>query len=287
MICESGRVDFRAPKVTFRAFASADVFADALQIVVEGGFVLAVNDVKQCAEFFAYLFDLSARAGIEKDFAQETIILTQDAARNFHVTFEGCARRILMLHHCGEHKGADEGNAERISHRAVVLVESVFADVQVKATVEVTEEDAPHVVSFADDDGVFVAQCPEVGEGGAEHRVCGDVTPSALFVELFESGFDGGDVAEDAVFGKVRHDFAEDVERVFQRNGVDDELGFEIVNFLQGGETLGVIHEPKSFRVNVIDSRLVVKTQEVHEERAHFSGSENEDAHGFEALQDF
>ncbi len=42
-----------------------------------------------------------------------------------------------------------------------MLLECIFYDVQVQSRIYVAEEDLAEVVSFADDDGIFVAQIAE------------------------------------------------------------------------------------------------------------------------------
>ena len=83
---------------------------------------------------------------------------------------------------------------------------------QAEFVVEVEEEEAAHVVALGDDDGVLVAQCAEVGEGGPEHGVGRDVGAAAGGVEVLQARLDGGDVADDAAFGQVGDDLAERVE---------------------------------------------------------------------------
>ena len=155
-----------------------------------------------------------------------------------------------------------------------MLVEGVLEDVEFELLVEVLEEDAAQVVALGDDDGVLVAQVAEAGEGGAEHRVCGDVAESALDVELLQPGLDGGDVADDAVLGQDGQHLTEGVEGIFHRDGVDDQLRLELLDFVQRGEAVGVVDEAQLVRVGVVDGGLVLKTQYVGEEGAHLAGSQ-------------
>ena len=108
---------------------------------------------------------------IEQNFAQQAIVLAQHTPRNLHVALEGGARRILMFHHRSKHKGADKKNAQRIGHRFVVFAKRIFAKVKAQTTVEVAEENAPHVVTFVDDDGIFVVERTQIGKRGAKHGV--------------------------------------------------------------------------------------------------------------------
>ena len=57
-----------------------------------------------------------------------------------------------------------------------------------------------HVVTLADDDGVFFAQLVEVGKRRPEHRVSAHVGAAALFVKFLQSGLHGGYVADEAHF---------------------------------------------------------------------------------------
>ena len=151
---------------------------------------------------------------------------------------------------------------------------------EAQAAVEVAEKDAAHVVAFGDDDGVLVAEGPEVGEGGTEHGVGRYVAHAGLFVKLLEAGLHGGDVAEDAVGGEVGNDAAEHVEGVFERDGVHYQFGAEAVDFLERGEAQGVVHEAQALRVDVVDGCLVVETEQVDEEGAHLARAKDEYSHG-------
>ena len=237
--------------------------------------VLVGDDFQQLLQFEADVLYLRRGAGIEQDFLQQVVIFREQAAGDGHVLLERGARRLLVLHHGGEDEGGHEWDAERIGHRLVVLVEGVFEDVQLQRLVEVLEEDAAQVVALGDDDGVLVAQVAEAGEGGAEHRVGGDVAESALGVELLQSGLDGGDVADDAVLGQDRQHLTEGVEGVFHRDGVDDQLRLELLDFVQRGEAVGVVDEAQLHGVGVVHGRLVLETQYVCKEGAHLAGSED------------
>ena len=241
--------------------------------------VLVLDDGEQVLQLRADVGHLGRGAGIEQDFLQQVVVFAEQAAGNVHVFLERGARRLLMLHDGGEDEGGHERDAERIGHRLVMLLEGVFEDVQLQRLVEVLEEDAAQVVALGDDDGVLVAQVAEAGKGGAEHRVGGDVAEAALFVEPFQSGLDGGDVADDAVLGQDGQHLAEGVEGVLHRHGVDDQLRLEVLDFVQRGEAVGVVDEAQLHGVGVVHGRLVLETQYVCKEGAHLAGSEDQYSH--------
>ena len=83
-----------------------------------------------------------------------------------------CAGRVLMLHDGSKDESADKRNAERIGNRTVVLVESVFVDVQSERGVELPEERLSLDAALADDYGVLVTELAEVCERGTEHGMC-------------------------------------------------------------------------------------------------------------------
>ena len=154
-----------------------------------------------------------------------------------------------------------------------MLVEGIFKDVQLHGLVEVLEEDFPQVVAFADDDGILRIQIVEAGKSGTEHRMRRHVAEAAFIVEFLQSGLYRSDVADNAVFGQYRQHLAESVQRVFHRNGIDDQLRLEVLDFFQCGEAVGVVDKTQLVRIDVEHSRLVLETQDVCEERAHFPGS--------------
>ena len=57
------------------------------------------------------------------------------------------------------------------------------------------------------------------------------------------------------------------------RNGIDDQLRLEVLDFFQCGEAVGVVDKTQLVRIDVEHSRLMLETQDVCEERAHFPGS--------------
>ena len=118
--------------------------------------ILVINDVYQLRQLFTYLRNLSRSIRIEKDFLQEIIILIQHTLGYLHVALEGSTRCILMLHHSRKGKGADKRNTQRVSHRLVVLVESIFMQTQSQLLIQVLEEDLAHVVALLDDDRILL-----------------------------------------------------------------------------------------------------------------------------------
>ena len=132
-----------------------------------------------------------------------------------------------------------------------MLVEGIFKDVQLHGLVEVLEEDFPQVVAFADDDGILRIQIVEAGKSGTEHRMRRHVAEAAFIVEFLQSGLYRSDVADDAVFGQYRQHLAESVQRVFHRNGIDDQLRLEVLDFFQCGEAVGVVDKTQLVRIDV------------------------------------
>ena len=252
----------------------SDILSDLRQIPLHALGILVLDDGEEVLQFRADVGYLRRGTGVEEYLLQQKVIFAEQAAGNVHMFLERSARRFLVLHDGGKDESGHERDGQRVGHRLIVLLEGVFKDVQLQRLVEVLEEDAAQVVALGDDDGVLVAQVAEAGEGGAEHRVGGDVAESALGVELLQSGLDGGDVADDAVLGQDGQHLAEGVEGVLHRDGVDDQLRLEVLDFVQRGEAVGVVDEAQLVRVGVVDGGLVLKTQYVGEEGAHLAGSQ-------------
>ena len=185
-----------------------------------------------------------------------------------------------MLHDGGEDERAHEGDAERVGHGLVVLLEGVLIDVESQLLVEVLEEDAAHVVALADDDGVLLAQLVEVGEGGAKHGVRAHVGMAAPLVEILQARLYRGDVAHDAVGGQEGHHLVEGGQRVLHGHGVDDQLRLEVPHFLQGLEPLAVIGEAQPLGVFLVGRHLVVEAEQVDEEAPHLARSHDQYLHG-------
>ena len=184
-----------------------------------------------------------------------------------------------MFHRGYEDERRGEGDAERLGHDAVVLVEGVFEDVQLEPAVEVLEEDPPEVVALGDEDGVLVHQVAEVGEGGAEHGVGGDVGEAAAGVVFGQAGLDRGDVRDDAARPEAWQHGVEGLEGAAERDAVDDQLGGEGLHLVGRGEAEGVIDETHAARVGLEDGHLVIEAEQVGEERTHPTRSEDKDLH--------
>ena len=205
-----------------------------------------------------YLF---RSVGVEENLLQQVIILAEHSAGNVHVAFERSSRCVLVFHDCREDESADERNAQRVGYRLVVLLESVLVYAQSESLVKVLEEDSAHVVALAYHDGVLLAQLVEVRKGGAEHRVSGHVAVSALGVKLLQAGLYRRNVAYNAVFGQVGHYLPERRYRVFYGYGVDNQLGFEVLNLFQRRETQGVESKPQPLGILLVHSRLVLEAE--------------------------
>ncbi len=239
---------------------ASDVVANLLQVGLHAVAILLVDDFEQLLQLGTYLADLVVGVGVEEYFLQQVVVFVEHALGNSHVALEGGARRVLMLHDGGKDEGGNEGDGERVGHRLVVLLERVFVDVQPKPLVEVLEEDAPHVVALADDDGVLLGQLLQVSKRGAEHGVRGDVATARLLVELLEVGLHGGYVADDALLGQVGQHLLEHGDGVFQRYGIDEQLGAELAYLLHLREALTVISEAHALRIFLKHGHFVVKT---------------------------
>ena len=57
-----------------------------------------------------------------------------------------------------------------------MFLECVFVYVETETLIEVLEENASHIVTLADDDGILLMQLVEVGECGSEHRVSAHIS---------------------------------------------------------------------------------------------------------------
>ena len=238
-----------------------------------------VNDVQQFLEFGTNLFHLSTRAGIEEYFAQQAIVFTQHPTRYLHVALEGGTRSILMLHDGSKDKGRYKGDAQGISHRLVVLFKGIFKDVQPEFSIKVLEEDASHVIALIYYNSILGREGAEVGKGRTKHGVRGNIATPCLFVILFKSRLHRGDVGKDAILGQEGEYRVKYRKGIFQRYGIDDQLWAEGLNFFKRCEALGVIGKAQAVRVDVVNRSFVVETQEVNEERAHFSGAKDKDFH--------
>lgn len=251
-----------------------DISSYLRQILLHVLLVAVVDDLDDFFHLSANLLHLPFGVGVEEDFAQQGVIFGEHSLGNLHVTLEGGAWGILVLHHGSEGEGGDEGDGERVGHGLVVFLEGVFEDVEAETRIEVLEEATSHVVTFVDDDGILITQFAEVGKSGTEHRVGAHVVEAALFVVLLKARLHRGYVAEDAVFlGQIGDDLVKYLQCVFEADGVDDEVCPEVAYLFQRGEPLGVVHETKSLGVYVIDCHFVVERQQVGEERPHLACS--------------
>ena len=124
-----------------------------------------------------------------------------------------------------------------------MFLEGVLIDVESKLLIQILEEYATHIVALRDDDGIFLAQLIEVGKGWSKHRVCRHVWMARLLIKLFEIGLYRTDVADDAVVGKIWQHLFECRDGVFHRHGIDDELWFELLDFVDLGEALTIVSE--------------------------------------------
>src|SRR5574344_1268475 len=180
-----------------------------------------------------------------------------------------------MFHHGGENESAHKRDTQRVSHRLVVLVEGIFVDVQSQLGIQVFEKYTAQVVAFGDNDCILLAQLDQIRECRTEHRVGGNIPVTALLIEIMQFGLDGCYITDDTVLRQMRQHFFECRYRIFHRHGVDDQLGFERVYLLECGETLCIVREAHTFRILLVHGGFVVKTEQVEEEAAHFSGSKN------------
>ncbi len=192
---------------------------------------------------------------------------------------EGGAGSGLRLHNGSEDEGGNEGYGEGIGHRLVMLFKGVVGDVEPQPLVDVAEEQSSHVVALTDDDGVFVRETAEVGKGGTEHRMGGDVAVTAVLIEVLEVGLHRSDVGEDALLRQMGEQRLEGGEGVFEADGVDEEFGGKGLDFFKGGESLGVVEKAQAVWVDVVDGGFMLETKEVGEERPHLSSAGNENLH--------
>ena len=61
--------------------------------------------------------------------------------------------------------------------------------------------------------------------------------------------------------------------RVFYGYGVDNQLGFEVLNLFQRRETQGVESKPQPLGILLVHSRLVLEAEQVEEKAAHLACS--------------
>ena len=207
--------------------------------------------------------------GVKEDFLQQVVILVQHALGDTHVALERGARCILMLHHSSKHERRDKGDRQRIGHRLIVLLEGIFVDIQAQLLIEVLEEDTPHVVALADDDGILLGELLQIGEGRTEHRVRRYIAHTRRLVELLQIGLHRGDIADDTRLGQMGNHLLKHRNGIFQRHCVDQQLGLKRLDFLVGRKTLAIVCEPHAFGISLKHCHLMLKTQQVNEEASH------------------
>ena len=91
---------------------SLDVLSNLGQVLLHMLFVARVDDLDDLLHLLANLLHLSLGVGVEENFAQEGVVFREYTLGYLHVTLEGGARRILMLHHGSKGERADEGDGE-------------------------------------------------------------------------------------------------------------------------------------------------------------------------------
>ena len=257
----------------------SDILSDLRQIPLHALGILVLDDGEEVLQFRADVGYLRRGTGVEEYLLQQKVIFAEQAAGNVHMFLERSARRFLVLHDGGKDESGHERDGQRVGHRLIMLLEGVFKDVQLQRLVEVLEEDAAQMVAFGDDDGVLVAQVAEAGKRGTEHGVCGHVAEAAFGVELLQPGLYGRDVADDAVPRQDGQHLAEGFEGVLHGHGIDDQLRLELLDFVQCGETVGVVYESQLMRVGVVHGGFMLKTQQVGKEGAHLAGSKYQYSH--------
>lgn len=126
-----------------------------------------------------------------------------------------------MLHDCGESKGADKRDRKRVGYSTVMLIESVFANVEFQTVIQFFEKASAHEVAFVNDDGILAAELAKICESRTKHRVGTHIAHAGLFVVLLEACLYRADVAKNACLWEVRYDLIKYRECVFEAYGVD------------------------------------------------------------------
>ena len=259
---------------------SVEVGAGGGEELFHCGGVTAADYVAELGETAEYVVELRGGVGVEEDLAHEEVVFVHEPAGYLHVALEGGSGGVLVLHHAGERQRGGKGYRQGVGNRQVVLLEGVVDDVEVEFVVEAAEEFASGFVALLYDDCIFAGEIGKGCESGPEHGVGADEGMSASGVESGESGLYGGDVAQYGVGPDMgKHGF-KCLEGVFYGGGVDNEIGVEVIDFIEGFETLGVVDKAQALGAEVVDADAVVERKHVAEEPAHFAGSENKNLHG-------
>ena len=161
-----------------------------------------------------------------------------------------------MLHHRCKNKRRDKRNRQRISYRLIMLVESIFEDIETERLVKVLEENFSQVVTFADDDSILAAQIAETGK----HRMRRYITKATFLIEFLQSRLHRGDITDDTILGQHRQHLAECIQRISHRGGIDYQLRFEVLYLFQRGETIRVIDKTQLVRIHVEHCRFMLET---------------------------
>ena len=154
-----------------------------------------------------------------------------------------------------------------------MFVKGIFKDVQSQSLVQVLEEDLSHVVTFADDNGIFRTQLIQIGKSWTEHRVGRNIAESALFIKLLQSSLNGSNVADDAIFWKYGQYLVERIQSVLHRCGIDHQLRLEFFDFFQIRETIAVVHESQFVWIHIKHRCFMLETQYIGKKGAHFTSS--------------
>ena len=109
--------------------------------------------------------------------------------------------------------------------------------------------------------------------------MCRYISETAFFVKFLQSGLYRSNVTDDAVLRQYWQHLAEGVQCVFHRSGIDDQFRLELLDFLKCSEAVGVVDKTQLVRVDIEHSRLVLETQYICKERAHFSGPKYKYSH--------
>ena len=88
------------------------------------------------------------------------------------------------------------------------------------------------MVAFADDDGILRIQIVEAGKSGTEHKDASTVAEAAFIVEFLQSGLYRAMSLIMQSLGSTGSTWRKASQRVFHRNGIDDQLRLEVLDFL-------------------------------------------------------